>query len=59
MALTSLPALIENLPDALFSNAKNLSQRRYRLAVFVASTNFSIAFAFGGSAIRDGELRDF
>jgi hypothetical protein len=59
MALTSLAAIILNLPDALFGDAENLSQRRYRLAVFVSCTNFSIAFAFGGCAIGDGDLREF
>jgi hypothetical protein len=51
--------LIRNLPDTLLGNAKNLSQRRYRLASFVAGTNFSIARTFGESAIGNGELRAF
>jgi hypothetical protein len=29
MAVTSLPAVIQNLPDTLFGDAKDLSQRRY------------------------------
>jgi hypothetical protein len=32
----SLPAIIQNLPDALLGDAKDLSQRRYRLAVLVS-----------------------
>jgi hypothetical protein len=59
MAVTSLPAVIQDLPDALFGDAKYLSECRYRLAILVAGTNFSIAFAFGGSAIGDGKLREF
>jgi hypothetical protein len=59
MAVPSLPALIQNLPDALLGDAKDLCQRRYRLAFFVASANLSIAFAFGGSPIGYRELREF
>ena len=59
MAVTSLPAIIQNLPDALFGDAKDLSQRRYRLAFLVSCADFSIAFAFGGSAIGDRGLREF
>jgi hypothetical protein len=59
MAVTSLPAIIQNLPDALLGDTKDLSQSGYRLAVFVAGTNFSVAFAFGRSTIGYGELREF
>jgi hypothetical protein len=59
MSAISLPATIQDLPDALLGNAKHLSQRRYRLTFLVAGTDFGIAFGFGGSAIRDGELREF
>jgi hypothetical protein len=57
MVATSLPAIIQDLPDALLGDAKDLSQRRYRLAFFVASADFSIAFAFGECAIGDRRLR--
>jgi hypothetical protein len=59
MAVASLPAIVQNLPDTLLGDAKYLSQRRYRLASFVASMDFSITFAFGRSTIGDGELREF
>jgi hypothetical protein len=58
MALTSLPAIIQNLPDALFGDSKNLSQCRYRLAFLVSCADFSIAFALGESAIGNGGLRE-
>jgi hypothetical protein len=59
MGVTSLPAIIQNLPDALLSDTKDLSQCRYRLAVFMTSADFSITFALGGSAIEYGEMREF
>jgi hypothetical protein len=58
MEATSLPAVIQNLPDALLRDAKNLSQRCYRLTVLMTSTNFSIAFALGGRTIGDRRLRE-
>jgi hypothetical protein len=59
MTVTSLPAIIQNLPDTLFSDAKNFSQRGYRLTVLVSCADFSITFAFGESTIGDGRLREF
>jgi hypothetical protein len=59
MALTSLPAIIQNLPDALFSDAKDLSQRRYRLTLSVSCADFSITFALGESTIGYGGLGKF
>jgi hypothetical protein len=59
MTVTSLPTIIQNLPDALLGDAKNLSQRRYRLAVLVAGAYFGITFAFGERTIGDGRLREF
>ena len=59
MTATSLLAIIQNLPYTLLSDTKDLSQCRYPLSVFAASTNFTIAFALGGSAVGDGELREF
>jgi hypothetical protein len=56
-ATTSLPAIIEDLPDALLGNAKHLSQCRYRLTFLVPCADFSIAFALEDSAIGDGGLR--
>jgi hypothetical protein len=57
MAATSLPAIIEDLPDALLGNAKHLSQCRYRLTFLASFADFRIPFAFGGSAIGNGRLR--
>jgi hypothetical protein len=59
MALTSLPAIIQNLPDTLLGDAEDLSQCGYRLAFSVSSADFSIARTFRGSAIGDGESREF
>jgi hypothetical protein len=41
---------VDDLPDALLSDAKHLSQCGYGLTFFVSCANFSIARAFGGSA---------
>lgn len=59
MAFPSLPAIIQNLPDALLSDAKDLGQRCYRLTLLVWCADFSIAFALGKSAIGDRKLRAF
>jgi hypothetical protein len=59
IAAISLPAIIQDLPNTLLGDAKNLSQRRYSLTFLMTGTDFSIAFALGGSAIGDGELREF
>jgi hypothetical protein len=55
----SFTAIIQNLPDALFGDAKYLSQRRDRLTFLVTGTDLNIARAFGGSAIGDRKLREF
>ena len=57
VAIFSLPAIIQDLPDALLGNAKHFSQCRYRLAFFVSCADFSIASTFAERAIRDGRLR--
>jgi hypothetical protein len=54
MVATSLPAIIEDLPDTLLGNAKHPSQCRYRLTLLVSCADFRIPFAFGGSAIGNG-----
>ena len=59
MAVSSLPAIVQNLPDTLLGDAKYLNQRPYRLTFLVAGADFSIAFAFGGSTIGYGRLREF
>jgi hypothetical protein len=59
VAVISLPAVIQNLPDALLGDTKDLSQRRCGLTLLVSCANFSIAFAFGGCAVVDRELREF
>ena len=56
-ATTSLPTIVQNLPDALLGDTKDLSQRRYRLAVLMASADFSIARTFVNGAIGNGRLR--
>jgi hypothetical protein len=57
MAVPLLPAIIQDLPDALLSDAKHLSQRRDCLASLVTGSDFSIARAFGRSTIGDRRLR--
>jgi hypothetical protein len=54
----SLPAIIQDLPDALLGNAKDFGQRRYRFAFFVSCADFSIACAFAERAIGNGGLRE-
>ena len=58
MAVSSLPALIQDLPDALLSDAKHFGQRRYRHTLLVTSTDFSVTGTFGKGAIGDGRLRE-
>jgi hypothetical protein len=59
MAVTSLPAIVQDLPDTLFGDPKDFSHSGYRLTILVSCADFSIAFAFGGRTIRNGELREF
>jgi hypothetical protein len=49
---------MQDLPDTLLSDAKDPSQRRYRLTFLVTSTDFSIARTLGGSAIGDRRMRE-
>ena len=57
-AITSLPTIIQDLPDALLSDAEDLSQCRYRLTFLVTSADFRIACTFRGSAIGNRRLRE-
>ena len=59
MTTISLPAIVQNLPDTLLGDAKDLSQRRYRLTFLVSCANLSIAFALRESAIGDGKSGEF
>jgi hypothetical protein len=59
MTVPSLPTIIQNLADALLGDAENFSQSGYRFALFVAGTDFSIAFAFWGCTIGNEGLREF
>lgn len=58
MAVTSLPTIVQDLPDALLSNVKRLGQRRYRLTSLVTGTDFSVTSIFGKGTIGDGRLRE-
>jgi hypothetical protein len=59
ISASSLPAIIQDLPDTLLGDAESFSQSGYRFTFFVASTNLSIALAFGGSAIGDRGAREY
>jgi hypothetical protein len=50
---------VNDLPDALLSDTKHLSQGRYRFSFVVTSADFSIPRASGGGAIGDRELGEF
>jgi hypothetical protein len=56
-AITSPPAIIQDLPDALLGNAKHFGQCRYRLTVLVSRADFSVACTFVDRTIGDGRLR--
>jgi hypothetical protein len=53
----SLPAIVQDLPDALYSDTEHFSKGRYRLAFLVTSADFGIARAFEGRPVGDGRLR--
>jgi hypothetical protein len=55
MATTSLPTIIQDLPDALLGDAKGLSQCGYRLTFLVTGADFSIARAFGERPLETGD----
>jgi hypothetical protein len=57
-ALYSRATVIEDLPNPLLGDTKNLSQRRYRLTFQVTGTDFSVARALGRRAIGDRGLRE-
>jgi hypothetical protein len=57
MVATSLPAIIQDLPDALLGNAKHFSQCHYRPTFLVSCADFSMACTFANRAIGDGILR--